>query len=296
MQTLTVFTPTYNRVDLLQRGYEALCRQTCNDFIWMIVDDGSIDNTREVVERWMEENDKFKIEYYYKDNGGLYTGYNYAIEKAYTELLVCIDSDDYMPDDAVEKIINFWKEHGSNEYAGIVGLDYYFNDTVIGDPLPNQKTINLIDLLTGKYNIVNGDRTNVIRTEVYKQYAPLIGFEGEKNFNPHYIHLCISKDYDFLVLNENLRYVEYQEGGMTFNIYKQYYNSPRSFLKTRELYLSFNNAPFKFLLKNSIHYTAKCILIKEYKRIFKNPKGMVYSLISLIPGIILYKTIINKSK
>ena len=66
MQTLTVFTPTYNRADLLQRGYEALCRQTCNDFIWMIVDDGSIDNTKEVVERWMEENDKFKIEYYYR--------------------------------------------------------------------------------------------------------------------------------------------------------------------------------------------------------------------------------------
>lgn len=296
MNTLTIFTPTYNRANLLQRGYEALCRQTSKDFVWMIIDDGSTDNTREVVNQWMKENSEFKIEYYYKENGGLYTTYNYAIDKAYTELLVCIDSDDFMPDDAVEKIINFWEENGSCEYAGIVGLDCDLDGKVIGDYLPDQKTVNLIDLLIGKYNINNGDRTNVIRTEIYKKYAPLIGFEGEKNFNPHYIHLCISKDYDFLVLNENLRYVEYQENGMTSSIYKQYYNSPRSFLKTRELYLSFENLPLKFTLKNSIHYVAKCMLCKEYRKIFKNPKGSIYSVIAFIPGIFLYTLILIKNK
>lgn len=69
----------------------------------MIIDDGSTDNTREVVNQWKKENSEFKIEYYYKENGGLYTTYNYAIDKAYTELLVCIDSDDFMPDDADRK-------------------------------------------------------------------------------------------------------------------------------------------------------------------------------------------------
>jgi glutamyl-tRNA synthetase len=84
-----------------------------------------------------------------------------------------------MPDDAVEKILNFWKENGSDEYAGIVGLDYDLNDHVIGDPLPDQKTVNLIDLLTGKYNMVNGDRTNVVRTELYKKYAFELVEKGE---------------------------------------------------------------------------------------------------------------------
>ena len=210
METLTVFTPTYNRVELLYRGYDALKKQTCKDFIWMIIDDGSTDDTKEVVEKWINQEEQFKIEYYYKENGGLYTAYNYAIEKSYTELMVCIDSDDYMPKDAIEKILNYWRKYGSNEYAGIVGLDFDANNHVIGDYLPNQKSINLIDLLIGKYDINNGDRTNVIRTDVYKKYAPLKGFSSEKNFNPHYIHLCISKDYDFLILNENLRYVEYQ--------------------------------------------------------------------------------------
>lgn len=112
--------------------------------------------------------------------------------------MVCVDSDDYMPDQAVEKILNFWKENGSDQYAGIIGLDYDLNDHLIGDPLPDQKTINLIDLLVGKYPIVNGDRTNVIRTELYKVVAPMKSFEGEKNFNPHYMHLEISKNMIFL--------------------------------------------------------------------------------------------------
>lgn len=180
MKTLTIFTPTFNRIELLKRGYEALKKQTSKDFIWMIIDDGSVDNTKEVVKRWCAENPGFKIEYYYKENGGLYTAYNYAIEKAETELMVCIDSDDFMPENAVEIIIDFWKKNGNKSFAGIVGLDYYLNGNVIGDFLPNQKSVNLIDLLIGKYKIVNGDRTNVVRTELYKKYGPLQGYKGEK--------------------------------------------------------------------------------------------------------------------
>ena len=166
METLTIFTPTYNRAKFLPRAFEALKRQTLKDFLWMIIDDGSTDNTEEVVQDLLKDTEAgFKIEYVKKENGGLHTGYNKAIELAQTELMVCVDSDDYMPDQAVEKILNFWKENGSDQYAGIIGLDYDLNDHLIGDPLPDQKTINLIDLLVGKYPIVNGDRTNVIRTE-----------------------------------------------------------------------------------------------------------------------------------
>lgn len=296
MQTLTIFTPTYNRADLLVRGYEALKRQTVKDFIWIIIDDGSTDNTEQIVNQWIKEEKTFQIEYYYKQNGGLHTAYNYAIEKAKTELLVCIDSDDFMSERAVELIVDFWKKNGSDEYAGIVGLDYTLDNRVIGDPLPSQKSVNLIDLLVGKYNIYNGDRTNVVRTELYKRFAPMEVFQGEKNFNPHYMHLQISQEYDFLVLNENLRYVEYQENGMTNNIYKQYYNSPKSFLKTRELYLSFKNTSVKFKFRNSIHYVSSCLFCKKRDKILKNPSGIIYSILAFIPGIMLYEVIKMKNK
>lgn len=263
MELVTVFTPTYNRAELLQRGYQALKKQTSKNFIWMIIDDGSTDQTKEVVEGFVRETEDFKIQYIVKENGGLHTGYNTAIQYAETELMVCIDSDDYMPEDAIEKIEKFWMKNGSERYAGIVGLDYDLNNQVIGDFLPNQKAVNLIDLLVGKYKLVNGDRTNVVRTELYKKYAPMKVFPGEKNFNPHYLHLQISREYDFLVLNENLRYVEYQQGGMSNSMWRQYYNSPNSFAETRKLYLSFEHTPLKFRIKNSIHYVSSCILAKK---------------------------------
>ena len=147
MVSLTVFTPAYNRADLLSRCFESMKRQTSKEFIWMIIDDGSTDNTRTLVEGWLREPLEFGLVYYFKENGGLHTAYNEAIAHIETELCVCIDSDDFMPDNAVERILDFWKEYGSEQVAGIVGLDYDLDGRVIGDPLPNQKTVNLIDLI-----------------------------------------------------------------------------------------------------------------------------------------------------
>ena len=295
MVSLTVFTPTYNREDLLQRCFESMKRQTNKNFIWLIIDDGSTDNTREVVESWQREPLEFSLRYIYKENGGLHTAYNEAIANIDTELCVCIDSDDFMPDDAVEKILTFWEENGSTEVAGIVGLDYDLEGNCIGDPLPDQKCINLIDLLVGKYPIHNGDRTNVIRTELYKKFAPMPVFPGEKNFNPHYMHLQISMEYDFLVLNENLRFVEYQPGGMSNNMLRQYRNSPRSFAQTRRLYLSFPNTGWKFRLWHSIHYVSSSILSRN-KRFLKESPAKGLTLAALLPGIALTVYILFKTR
>ena len=284
---LTVFTPAYNRADLLVRCYDSMKRQTCKDFIWMIIDDGSTDGTQELVKQWISKESDFTIEYYYKENGGLHTAYNEAIAHISTELCVCIDSDDFMPDVAVKKITSFWKENGSNNVAGIVGLDYDLDDNIIGDPLPNQKTVNLINLLVGKYPIHNGDRTNVVRTELYKKFAPMKVFPGEKNFNPHYMHLQISQQYDFLVLNENLRYVEYQPTGMSNSMLKQYRNSPNSFAEIRKLYLSFPDTSFKFKLRHSIHLVSSCILAgKPWKAIKDSPCKMI-TIMAIPCGVVL---------
>ena len=284
---LTVFTPTYNRADLLVRCYDGMKRQTCKDFIWMIIDDGSTDETQDLVKQWIEKESDFSIKYYHKENGGLHTAYNEAIAHINTELCVCIDSDDFMPDDAVEKILSFWKENGSNNVAGIVGLDYDLDDNIIGDLLPNQKTVNLIDLFVGKYPIHNGDRTNVVRTELYKRFAPMKVFPGEKNFNPHYMHLQISQDYDFLILNENLRYVEYQPTGMSNSMLKQYRNSPNSFAEIRKLYLSFPNTSFKFKLRHSIHLVSSCILARKPWKAIKDSPCKLITIMAIPCGVIL---------
>ena len=287
MVPITVFTPAYNRADLLGRCFESMKRQTRKDFIWMIIDDGSKDNTREVVESWLREPLDFELQYHYKENGGLHTAYNEAIARIETELCVCIDSDDFMPDDAIEKILAFWEEHGSDEYAGIVGLDFDLDGQVIGDPLPEQKTVNLIDLHTGKYPIVNGDRTNVVRTELYRKFAPMKVFPGEKNFNPHYMHLQISLEYDFLVLNENLRFVDYQPQGMTNSMLWQYRNSPNSFAEIRKLYLSFPNSPLKYRVRHSVHLASSCFLAGNGLRSVKESPRKGLALLALPFGWVL---------
>lgn len=260
---LTVFTPAYNRRDLLKRCYQELQKQTSKNFKWLIVDDGSTDSTKDYVDEWIKHEKEFSISYYYKENGGLHTAYNTAIEHLDTELAVCIDSDDYMPINAIERITEFWGKYGSKEYAGIAGLDFDTNGNKIGDSFPNQKSINLIDLAVGKYNISTGDIKLVVRSKLYKSVAPMGSFEGEKFFNPNYLHMEISRQYDFLILNECLCVVDYQPQGMSSNMFKQYYDSPKSYAELRKQHLSFPGIGIKYKFKEYIHYISSCLLARK---------------------------------
>ena len=133
---LTVFTPAYNRAHTLPRTYESLCRQNCKDFIWLIVDDGSTDNTAELVRDWQCRDNGFEIQYIYKEKGGMHTAHNAAYANIHTELNTCIDSDDMLADGAVEKILRKWAGVKDKGYAGIVGLDADFEGKLIGKDFP----------------------------------------------------------------------------------------------------------------------------------------------------------------
>lgn len=267
---LTVFTPTYNRAHTLKRTYNSLIRQTCKDFEWLIVDDGSTDNTRSLIESWIEENN-LRIRYIYKENGGLFTGYNTAYLNINTELNVCIDSDDFMPDNAVELIATLWKNKGSKKYAGITGLDFTLDGNPIGGFFPNDlKEGHLIDLKLNKIHF--GDTKQVMRTDLMKKVAPMSGFPGEKNFNPAYMTLQIDDEYPSLFLNKNLCFVEYQQNdSMSAGIYRQYLNSPKSFAKTRLLYLSLKRRKTLDVIKNCIHYNSSCIISNDSKWLKNSP-------------------------
>lgn len=293
MKTLTIFTPTYNRADTLLRTYQSLCKQTCKDFEWLIIDDGSTDNTAEVVKKWIKEA-SFKIRYIYKENGGLYTGYNTAYANIDTELNVCIDSDDYMPKNAVELIVNHWEKYGNLNYAGIIGLDFYHNsDRPIGGYFPNNLSeVYLLDLTTRKIHF--GDTKQVMRTCLMKKVAPLIGFSGEKNMNPYAMLVQACDDYPLLVLNCNLCFVDYQDTGMSRNIYQQYINSPKSFAKSRIIEMSLKRSTLKHKIKSAIHYVAECLLAKDHNWLKNSPQKVITIAVSpislLLCILIVYKT------
>ena len=262
MALLTVFTPTFNRANCLNKCYEALQRQTKQGFVWLVVDDGSTDNTYELVHSWMNAQNDFEIQYVYKPNEGLYSGYTTAFRYIKTELCVCVDSDDYLTNNAVELICECWEKRGGPQFAGIVGLDCREDGKLIGDYFPEQNAINLIDIAIGKYSFKNGDRKNVVRTDLYREAVPFRSIPGEKDFNPHFLHLVISKNYDFLVLNEKLCVVEYQPDGMTKTVFMQYYRSPKSFRIMRQMDLSLPGPPL-YIIKKTIHYVSSCVLSDE---------------------------------
>ena len=257
---------------------ESLCRQTCKDFEWLVVDDGSADNTKELVLSWLHDirdftnqqdafegrsDNGFRVRYIWKENGGLYTGYNTAYANIDTELCVCIDSDDWMPDDAVEKILRCWREKGCDRYAGIMGLDFDTEGNPLGGYFPEGLTETyFLDMYIK--GIHKADSKEVMRTKLMKKVAPQEGFAGEKNFNPVYMLLQVCDDYPLIVLNENLCTVEYQQDdSMSRGIYRQYMNSPRSFAKLRLLEMKLKRNTPLHRLRAAIHYVSSCIIAKD---------------------------------
>lgn len=289
--TLTVFTPAYNRAHTIGRTYESLCRQTCKDFEWLVVDDGSKDNTRELVEGWIAEN-RIPIRYIYQENQGMHGAHNTAYRNITTELNTCIDSDDYMPDDAVEKIITFWKEHGSEEFAGIIGLDYTIDYQLIGDELPHDTvSITFSNLYR---NRIKGDKKLVYRTSIIKRYPPYPIFKGEKYVGLDWLYNSIDQKYPLLVLNEPLVLVDYQQDGSSMNMFKQYWNNPKGFCFYRKEHMLIAH-DWKDLTKTCIHYVASSIIAKNYSFIKDSPKK-IPTIICIIPGSLLFFLIWYKVK
>ena len=290
---LTVFTPAFNRAHTLGRTYESLKNQSCKDFIWLIVDDGSSDNTSDLVKKWQSEPCGFEIQYIYKENGGMHTAHNTAYENIKTELNVCIDSDDCMPIDAVESIINKWNEVRHKNYAGLIGLDDNIDTGEVigtGFPLGLSETT-----LCGYYaSGGRGDKKLVYRTEVINSYPPYPVFEGEKYVALAYKYRLIDQEYKLAVLDKVLCNVEYQSDGSSATMFKQYLKYPKGFAFWRKVCMQYPES-YKRLIVDNIHYVSSCIIAKD-KSMIKNSPRKILTVFSIPAGILLTYYIKLKEK
>ena len=293
MATLTVFTPLYNRIDTLRRTYESMKAQTCKDFVWMIIDDGSTDNPYEEIKKWIDADNGFEIVYIFKENGGMHTAHNTAYENIDTELNVCIDSDDYMPKDAVEKIINCWNENRDKGYAGIIALDYDSEkNKVIGKPLPDNKESTT---LIGYYNQGGfGDKKLIYRTDIIKSTPPYPVFEGEKYVSLAYKYHIIDESYQLKILNECVCYVDYQFDGSSANMYRQYMRNPKGFAFWRKEQMK-HSINIKQKFKACIHYVSSSLISKN-KYFIKESPCKVITFLSIPFGVALSILVRKKAK
>ena len=285
MEFLTIFTPAYNRAHTLPRTYESLCAQDCKDFIWLIVDDGSTDNTSKLVKEWKGKENGFEIQYIYKENGGMHTAHNTAYENIHTELNVCIDSDDRMPLGAVGKIKKTWELIRNSGYAGIIGLDSDFDGNIIGKGFPN----GVIDTTLGGYYAAGGagDKKLVYRTDVINSVPEYPVFPGEKYVGLAYKYTLIDQKFRLFVLNEILCEVEYQSDGSSKTMWKQYLNNPKGFAFLRKIAMQYPTSK-KRLIRDCIHYCSSSQIAKHKSYIRESPKKFLTVLCTPMGWLLTY--------
>lgn len=226
--TLTIFTPTYNRAYCLGNAYNSLLKQSTKKFIWLIVDDGSQDSTRELVGSWISDN-KITIDYYYQQNAGKMKTHNRAAQLCKTELFLCLDSDDQLTDTAVEEIISVWEEHRDDQedLLGIIAPKKIVNEdgSVICDPqIPKGiKYTSGRELYQRGYR---GETAMIFRTDVLRKY-PFPVQEGEKFISEISAYDAMDEHYVMITYNHPLMICEYREDGYSNNLLKVNVANPK---------------------------------------------------------------------
>ena len=268
---ITIFTPTYNRAHLLPKLYESLCRQIYSDFEWVIVDDGSVDNTEEVVNsQFTIHNSQLKVDnsnsfasslvsqlhfpirYFYQENGGKHRAINRGVKEARGELFFIADSDDWLPEDALAIVAEeYAKIKDDKTVAGVAGLDCYEKGDVVGSGLPKETiNCNAIDIRLKHH--VTGDLKEVFRTSVLREF-PFPEIEGERFCPEQLVWFRIAQKYKLHYFNQPIYIAAYQEQGITAGIVKARMKSP---IASMMCYQELNGyaVPFPQKMKAAINY------------------------------------------
>lgn len=227
---ITVFTPTYNRAYIIENLYRSLQRQSFRDFEWLVVDDGSSDNTEEIIRRWQEEGNNFPIRYYKKENGGKCRAINYGVDLAEGELFFNVDSDDYLTDDALEKVA-LWESRlpQNGRYCGVVGNLGTSPTETPNTPWPEPyRDASLLERYEEASNHpIDGERAWIFYTEFQKKYK-YPEFEGENFITPAVTWNRMAHDgYLVRIFDDIIWVYEYQPDGLTASGGKRFIARPQ---------------------------------------------------------------------
>lgn len=288
MNYLTILTPSYNRGHCLPRLYESLKKQTNRQFKWLLVDDGSEDDTEGLVKGWQKEA-QMELCYLKKENGGKHTALNLGIAAINTELTFIVDSDDWLPECAVETILQYHERF--KETKGICGysfLRFYPDGTVNEAFFPeNEKVDTYVN--TRINGNIGGDKAEVFFTEILKKY-PFPVFGGEKFLPEDLVWVKMSGPYKMVHINECVYISEYLEGGLTRSGRRMKLHSPRGMMARSWVYLEDPTVNFRTKLKMAL-------LFQVYQQaagnisLTKEEKDRKHWLLAMckLPGMVLYR-------
>lgn len=288
MSTITIITPTYNRADLLPGLYGSLLRQTNKDFEWLVVDDGSKDNTAELIRQYIEEG-KIPVLYEKQQNAGKHTALNRGIAMIRSELTFIVDSDDYLPDDAVETILSYHQKYKNTpDLCGYSFLRCHQDGRVNTAYFPEDEKIDTYLHVRINGNI-GGDKAEVFFTEILKKY-PFAVFEGEKYMPEDAVWMQMSGPYRMVHINKNVYICDYLEEGLTNTGRRMKIYSPKGMVLRSKVYLDNREVCLKVKVKMMILY----ILYGYFagygkKRLFTEVTNKILWVVCYLPSFILYK-------
>ncbi len=273
---ITIVTPTYNRALHLSKLYGSLVEQHEQNFIWLIIDDGSVDNTHEVVNEYIK-NGVIPIKYHRKENGGKHTALNLAIEKTNTELFFIVDSDDYLTSTATAVIQSDWELNRSENLCGISYLRGYSEKRAIGDKFPQNGMIDYFAEVRVNQHI-RGDKAEVWATKYLKNFRFPV-FQGEKFLVESYLWLQISNLAPMLFVNKIIYVTEYLMGGLTRSGRKLRIACPQGGMSFSLLAMA-TEYNYKERLKNAILWVVYSRFAKQrIWTVLKMPyKGLILSM------------------
>lgn len=270
MKRLTIFTPTYNRAYILPKLYESLCSQTCLDFEWLIVDDGSTDETHELVEKWQQEG-RVDIRYCLQENGGKMRAYNKAVSLTMSDLFVCIDSDDQLYNDTVvEDSLAFWDRMSRCGFPGGTAADRVAG-WISQRKMPHSPDVIQTEPYCGKLceicSATKGETTIFIRMEVLRKYSYYV-HEGERFIPDSYIYDQMDEKYLFLYHPYYSQICEYHDDGLTRNWKAWLFSNPYSY---REYHAQRIRLRKPGLIHSVICYISISLHVGEWLMVKKSP-------------------------
>ena len=282
---ITIVTPAYNRAKSIPALYQSLLRQSSKDFDWLVIDDGSEDNTHEVVDGFIAEG-QIPLRYIYKENGGKHSALNVAFKTVDSELLFIVDSDDVLTDDAVETILKDWDAVRDKNLCGISYLRGYDENKVIGDQHPQDHAIdNFINL---RYNRgISGDKAEVWRTESLREFQ-FPEYPGERFISESVAWIHLAKKQDMLMVNKIIYITEYLEGGLSMTGRRLRFQCP-NLMAYGSLITMSKDFSTKIRIKETLLYIVYSKFGgKSFKEMMRCPyKGLVA--FCYLPGLALYR-------
>lgn len=284
---VTVLTPTYNRAKTLPKLIESLCGQTSTNFQWLVIDDGSTDDTDSIFERLKNYDLPFQWEYHKKENGGKHTALNFAHAYIKGEVVLILDSDDYLTDDAIETVEKEWPLY--RNCADICGMSY-FKGKKDGSHLSvaNAQDVYIDDDIHYRVNQkIKGDRCEVVRTVLLKK-NPFPVYQGERFFPEGWFWITLAMNYKTVYRNKTIYICEYLEGGLTKSGRALRMKCPLGMMDNCRMYLD-NRVCIRRRVKEMLLYWvyARCAGYSLGKTLSTSgrPVGMM---LTALPGMMLY--------